>query len=108
MKAFATTLILSAFCSLIAGLPVFAHEGHQHKVMGAVVAIDDTHIKVNAKDGARVSIQLQLDTEFQKGDQPATLADVKVGQKVVVTYSEHEGHKIAHKVQLPADENKKE
>ena len=107
MKPIITSFVLSAFLLLIAAFPILAHEGYQHKVMGTVAAVDEMHIKISAKDGVRVSIQLQLDTEFQEGDQPATLADVKVGQRVVVTYSEHEGHKIAHKVQLPAGEKKK-
>lgn len=106
MKPIMTTFILSAFLLLITALPVLAHEGHQHKVMGTVAAIDDVQIKIKGKDGNQVSIQLQLDTEYKKGDQPATLADVKVGERVVVTYSEHEGHEIAHEVRLPADKKK--
>lgn len=107
MKPIITPFILSVFVLLVTALPLLAHEGHQHKVMGNVAVIDQTHIEVNVKnEGYPVSVQLNLNTKYQKGDEPAVLADVKVGQKVVVTYSEDEGQKMAHTVRLPADKKK--
>jgi len=89
---------------LIAGLmPVFllAHEGH--KVMGTVAAVDANQVEVKGKDGKTVSIALAPTTKYLRpaatpGAKPqaASLADVKVGQRVVVAVSE-EGEKMTAK-----------
>lgn len=89
---------------LIAGLmPGFllAHEGH--KVMGTVTAIDANQMEVKDKDGKTVSIALTPTTKYLRPaansgarPQPASLADVKVGQRVVVAVTE-EGEKMTAK-----------
>lgn len=71
----------------IAGLAT-AHEGHGHKVMGKVVAVDDKRIEVEGKDGKKVTGLLGPKTMFMNGKVMAVLADVRVGQRVVVTMVE--------------------
>ena len=78
-------VLLAAFG--IAGLAT-AHEGHAHKVMGKVIAIDDKKIEVEGKDGKHVSGLLGPKTMFMNGKAMAKLADVKVGPRVVVTMVE--------------------
>ena len=68
----------------IAGLAT-AHENHGHKVMGKVVAVDDKRIELEGKDGKKVTGLLGPKTMFMNGKVMAKLADVKVGQRVVVT-----------------------
>ena len=69
---------------------VAAHEGHEHKAMGKVAVLDAAHIEVAGQDGKKTSIQLTPETKFMSGKTPATAADVKVGQRVVVVYVEDE------------------
>ncbi|MEO5761165.1 MAG: hypothetical protein ABIR28_02525 [Vicinamibacteria bacterium] len=79
-----------------------AHEGHAHKVMGKVTAVDDMRIEVEGRDGKKVSGLLGPKTMFMRGRIVAVLADVKVGQRVVVTMvEEHETMNVT-KVMLGA------
>jgi hypothetical protein len=81
------TMILAAVVAMswaVAGVAI-AHEGHEHKVMGKVVAVDDKHIEVEAKDGTKVSGVLGPETRYMNGKAVASLTDVKVGDRVVLT-----------------------
>ena len=81
MKKVVSTL-LAAFVAL-AGTAM-AHEGHEHKVMGKVVAIDDKKIEVEATDGKKVTGVLSAETKYTRDKAQATFADVKVGARVVI------------------------
>jgi len=89
---------------------LLAHEGH--KVMGSVTAVDASHLEVKDKAGKTVSIALTADTKYRKQgatatapSQAAAAADVKVGQRVVVSVKE-EGEKMtATEVTLGAAES---
>lgn len=61
-----------------------AHEGHEHKVMGKVVAIDDKKIEVESTDGKKVTGMLSADTKYLRDKAAVTRADVKVGERVVI------------------------
>ena len=77
---------------LFAGL-VTAHEGHDHKVMGTVAAVDAKHIEVADKDGKKTSILLTPETTYQHGTMAADASHVAVGQRVVVVYVMNEKDK---------------
>ena len=68
-----------------------AHEGHAHKVMGTVAAVDATHIEVDTKDGKKESHPLTKDTKYLKGKAAAMATDVKVGARVVLSVVEKDG-----------------
>lgn len=72
---------------LAAGLAV-AHEGHEHKVMGTVSAVDAKRVEVTDKDGKKVSVQLTPETKYEHGTMAAEASHVAVGQRVVVLYAE--------------------
>lgn len=68
-----------------------AHEGHQHKVMGKVVTIDEKSITVEALDAKKVTGMLGADTKYMRDKTAVTHADVKIGERVVVVIvEEHE------------------
>ena len=75
-----------------------AHEGHVHKVMGTVAVVDQTHLEIDAKDGGKVSVLLTPQTKYFKGKVTASVGDVKVGHRVVVTMVEEAGKKKATEV----------
>ena len=77
---------------LSAGLAT-AHEGHEHKAMGTVAAVDAKHIEVADKDGKKASIQLTPETKYQHGTMAAEASHVAVGQRVVVVYVMNEKDK---------------
>lgn len=78
-----------------------AHEGHAHKLMGTVAVIDATSIEVaDAKDGKKTKLTLTPATRFVRDKAVAAAAEVKVGQRVVVSYVEEEGVKKVQEVAL--------
>jgi len=60
-----------------------AHGKEKH-VMGTVTSISDTSITVQTKDKKSVAVDVSDKTKFEKSGSPATLKDLKVGDKVVI------------------------
>src|SRR2546428_7685727 len=98
MKSVAVVLAF-AVAFLVAG-PVLAHEGHDHKIMGTVAAIDAKHIDVTTQDEHKTTIWLDGETKILRGKSQTTAGDVKVGERVVVTAIEKEGKMLAREVLL--------
>ena len=69
---------------------VLAHEGHEHKVMGKVVAIDEQKIEVESTDGKKVTGTLSAQTKYLRDKATAVRTDVKVGERVVIVLVEDE------------------
>jgi hypothetical protein len=65
-----------------------AHEGHEHKVMGKVVTIEEKKIEVESTDGKRVTGVLSADTKYLRDKATAARIDVKVGERVVIVVVE--------------------
>jgi hypothetical protein len=63
----------------------FAHEGHDHKVMGTVTMAAADHIMLKDRAGKDVTIQVTPETKVLKDKQPMKIEDVKAGTRVVVT-----------------------
>jgi hypothetical protein len=80
-RTFAATLALVA-TPLV---PVFAHEGHDHKVLGTVTEIAADRIAVKAsKDGKVSSVAIVAATKITRGKTKLAATDIKVGDRVVV------------------------
>lgn len=96
------TLIALA-TALVAILPrtAPAHEGHAHKVMGTVVSIDAAQIQVETKEGKKATYLLTKETKFLREKASATLTDVKVGSRVVLSVVEKAGKTTVTEIQLP-------
>ena len=62
-----------------------AHEGHDQKIMGTVNAIKSGQIQVKAANGKTSSIVLNEKTKVVMGKMAHKIADIKVGDRVVVT-----------------------
>ena len=90
--------LLGALTMAPAGL--FAHEGHEHKVMGTVAAIQADRIEVAPKEGDKVMAVVTKDTKFLRGKATASAADVKVGERVVLVYVQEKDGKSATQILL--------
>lgn len=79
---------LTAFAlAALAASTAIAHEGHEHKVMGTVTMIHDAHLEVKAaKDGKTSTVTLNEKTKILRDKDAAKREDIKVGDRVVVTY----------------------
>ena len=83
-----------AAVALLFALSVMAlAHGKEKHVMGTVTNISDTSITVQTKDKKSVAVDLSDKTKFEKSGAPATLKDLKVGDKVVI-HADSEGDKL--------------
>src|SRR5438093_6061389 len=92
--------LLTLVVALLLPARALAHEGHEHKMMGTVKAVDAKHIEVAAKDGKTDSVTLKEDTKYFRGKSAVTPAEIKVGDRVVITFFEKQGDKLAREVLL--------
>jgi hypothetical protein len=79
--------VLAAVFALTAA-PLGAHEGHAHKVMGTVTVVHDNHVEVTDAKGKKTELTVDAKTKIWRGKSPLRIADVKVGERVSVTYEE--------------------
>lgn len=64
-------------------LMALAHGKEKH-VMGTVISISDSSITVESTAKKSVAVDVNDKTKFEKSGSPATLKDLKVGEKVVI------------------------
>ena len=76
-------LVLTAVL-LAPAVRVLAHEGHEHKVMGAITMAAADHIMLTTTDGKDVTIRVTKDTKV-KPTPTMKVAEIKPGTRVVVT-----------------------
>src|SRR5581483_4726017 len=88
MKRAAAVLTLLFALSLIA----FAHGKEKH-VMGSVTNISENSITVETTAKKSVTAEVNDKTKFEKSGSPATIKDLKVGDKVVV-HADVSDHKL--------------
>lgn len=86
-RTIAVTALLFATAIL-----ALAHGKEKH-VMGKVTSMTDTSITIQTTDKKSVTVDLSDKTKFEKSGAPATLKDLKVGDKVVV-HADSEGDKL--------------
>lgn len=80
----------ASFCLLLAALltaPAWglAHEGHIHKTMGTLTVVHDLHIEMKDLKGVVSSHTMDDKTKIRRGTTILTAADLKVGDRVVVS-----------------------
>jgi hypothetical protein len=77
-RIFAVVTLLFAL-----SLMALAHGNEKH-VMGKVTSVSDTSITVETTAKKSVTLEVSDKTKFEKSGSPATLKDLKVGDKVVI------------------------
>lgn len=92
----------AALATTLVTIEAGAHEGHEHKVMGVVAAVDASHVEVRGIDGRVQSIQFAPTTRFVRGGEPADAGAVQQASKVVVKFTESKKTKTATQVELPS------
>jgi len=78
------TVFALLFAYVLAPL-VFAHEGHDHKIMGTVAAVHENTLEVKGTDGKTSTFSLNEKTKIVHGTMAMKAADLKTGDRVVVT-----------------------
>ncbi len=79
------TFVLTLTLAASALTPLFAHEGHDHKLLGTVTELTADRIVVKAtKDGALSTVAITRTTKITRGTSKLQASDLKVGDRVVV------------------------
>ena len=88
---------LAALLLLMIPALALAHgAGH---VMGTIIAHDAEHLELKTSAGKAVSIKLRNDTQYFRGSEKATVADLAVGLRAIVHLATD---RSAAEVHLPA------
>ena len=74
-----------------------AHEGNDH-VRGVVTAVSAQSVTVQLADKTMKTLSIDTKTTFETGGKPAHLADLKVGDRVVIDVPEHKSNALLIKV----------
>lgn len=85
-RLFVSVLALGLFAATTP--PVLAHEGHDHKTMGVVTMIHENHLEVKDLKGKSTTFTLAAATRILRNKAVVKRADIKVGDRVVVTTRE--------------------
>ncbi len=93
-------IIFSVFVAFALVGGILAHEGHEHKMMGIVAAVDAKRIEVTTKDDHKTIVGLDSETKYFRGESQARVGDVKVGERVAITAVEKGGKMVAREVHL--------
>jgi hypothetical protein len=82
-----TRRLILATCAAfaIAWMPVTAHEGHDHKILGTVTMAAADHVMLKDKSGKDVTVHITSATKVMRDKKPAAANEIKVGVRVVVT-----------------------
>ena len=96
------TVFVLLFAAVTIPARLLAHEKHEHKLMGTVTAVATNQIEVDTTDGAQATLLLSQKTKVLKGKTSVASAEIKVGERVVVTFTEKDGKKTAKQIQLGA------
>jgi hypothetical protein len=80
-----TRTVLVLILTLATAPLVSAHEGHAHKIMGTVVTVQANQLKVKGTDGKMSKVTVTDKTKVIHGIMAMKPADIKTGDRVVVT-----------------------
>ena len=96
---FALVLVIG---SLNVAIPALAHGGMEH-ITGTIASVGDKILTVKTTKGATVQVHVDAKTEYARGKQAAKMADLRVGERVVVHAMEMSGSLVAHEVSIGAN-----
>ena len=85
-------------------IPLFAHEGHDHKVMGTVTMAAADHVMVKDTDGKAVMIRVTKATKI-RAKQVMKVEEIKPGTRVVVTGEMEKDQMMAKEIQVGTEVN---
>jgi hypothetical protein len=87
-------------CIMLCASLAFAHGNEKH-VIGTVTQVSQDSVTVLTTAKAAVQVSITPDTKFTKGTATAALADLKVGDRVVIhAMPTADGKLMAHTVQI--------
>jgi hypothetical protein len=98
-RRFAAVLVALVVLASGSSSHLFAHDGHDHKVMGTVTMAMADHLMLKDTEGKDITIQVTKDTKI-KARQAMKVEDIKVGTRVVVTAVTEKDKTTAKEIQV--------
>lgn len=79
------TWMLAALVAIALVLPAagWAHEGHAHKILGTISAIEANRVQLKTPEGKTVSVVVNAKTTYARGKQKVDASALKVGERIV-------------------------
>jgi hypothetical protein len=84
----------------LAAPAAWAHDGHDHLIMGTVTARDARHVDVKTPSGEVLSIAVNDKTATTRDKKKADFKEVVVGRRVVVNIGNGEDPLNAREIQI--------
>ena len=78
-----------------------AHEGHAHKVLGTISAVQANRVELKTPEGKMVTVTVNAKTTYARGKQKVDASVLKVGERIVAEVAS-EKDMIATSVMLAA------
>lgn len=88
--------------ALLVPAGLLAHEGHTHKVMGTISALDGDHLTVKTTDGKTAMVMLDAKTSIARGTTKLDRTALKAGERVSIDAAEEKGMLMAEAIKLGA------
>lgn len=95
-KRVALIVVATGLFAAFSSARLFAHDGHEHKVMGTVAMTAADHLMLKDKDDKDVTIKVTKDTKV-KAKPPVKVEEIKPGTRVVVTAVEQKDKSLVAK-----------
>jgi hypothetical protein len=96
MKRLLAMVSVLVFVTLAARVPLLAHAGHEHKVIGTVTMAMADHVMLKDKDGKEVTVKVTKDTKV-KARPAIKVEEIKAGTRVVVSAVEEKDKSLTAK-----------
>ncbi len=93
----ARVLVLIA-CILFVAAAAVAHDGPH--ILGLVTEVTEDSVSVEQRDKYVATVAILAATKFTKGNVAATLADVKVGDRIAISGREVNGEVVADTIRF--------
>ena len=77
-------LAISAVFALVV-LPLRAHPGHEHKILGTVSMAAPDHVMLKDRAGKDYTVHINEQTKVLRAKKVVPVGDIKAGMRVVVT-----------------------
>ena len=94
------TIAMTLMAAFLVPVTTWAHEGHDHIIMGTVTARTEKKVDVKTPSGEILSIAMTDKTTVSRDKKKAALKDVQAGLRVVVNIGNGEDPLVAKDIQL--------
>ena len=79
-----TRRLITLVAATLFATSLFAHQGHEHKILGTVKTLHENHLVVQKRDGSEKTVTITEASKFVRDGKPADRAALREGLRVAV------------------------